>query len=62
MKDEKKNIKIIADKIIELEEQCQSGNNISEFMNKMEQLIQGLSLEEMLEIDNYIISKKVLTK
>lgn len=62
MKDEKKNIKIIADKIIELEEQCQSGNNVSEFMNKMEQLIQGLSLEEMLEIDNYIISKKVLTK
>ena len=63
MKDEKKkNIKIIAEKIFDLEKQCQSGNNISENLDKMEQLIEGLSLEDMLEIDNYIISKKILTK
>lgn len=63
MKDEKKkNIKIIAEKIFDLEKQCQSGNNISENLDKMEQLIEGLSLEDMLAIDDYIISKKLLTK
>lgn len=63
MKDEKKkNIKIIAEKIFDLEKQCQSGNNISENLDKMEQLIEGLSLEDMLAIDDYITSKKLLTK
>lgn len=63
MKDKKKkNIKIIAEKIFDLEKQCQSGNNISENLDKMEQLIEGLSLEDMLAIDDYIISKKILTK
>lgn len=57
----KKNIKTIANEIIKLEEQCQSGTNISENMDKIEQLIIGLSLKEMLEIDEYIMLKK-LTK
>ena len=34
----------------------------AENMNKIEQLIQGLSLEDMLAIDDYILEKKLLTK
>ena len=63
MKDgKKKNIKKLAQQIVRLEKECQSGNNISENMNKIEQLIQGLSLEDMLAIDDYILEKKLLTK
>ena len=63
MKDEKKkNIKRLAQQIARLEKECQSGNNISENMNKIEQLIQGLSLEDMLAIDDYILEKKTFDK
>ena len=63
MKDEKKkNIKKLAQEIARLEKECQSGNNISKNMNKIEQLIQDLSLEDMLAIDDYILEKKLLTK
>lgn len=63
MKDgKKKNIKKLAQQIARLEKECQSENNISENMNKIEQLIQGLSLEDMLAIDDYILEKKLLTK
>ena len=63
MKDgKKKNIKKLAQQIARLEKECQSGNNISENMNKIEQLIQGLSPEDMLAIDEYILEKKLLTK
>ena len=63
MKDgKKKNIKKLAQQIARLEKECQSRNNISENMNKIEQLIQGLSLEDMLAIDDYILEKKLLTK
>ena len=63
MKDEKKkNIKMVAEEIARLEKSCQSGNNISESLNKLEQIIQTLSLEEMLAIDDYILEKKLLTK
>lgn len=63
MKDKKKkNIKKLAQQIARLEKECQFGNNVSENMNKIEQLIQGLSLEDMLAIDDYILEKKLLTK
>lgn len=63
MKDEKKkNIKMIAEEIARLEKSYQSKNNISESLNKLEQIIQTLSLEEMLEIDEYILKEKLLTK
>ena len=63
MKDgKKKNIKKLAQQIARLEKECQSENNISENMNKIEQLIQVLSLEDMLAIDDYILEKKLLTK
>ena len=63
MKDEKnENIKTIAENIIKLEMQCQSGTNVSKNLIKMEQLVKGLSLEELLAIDDYIMTKKFLTK
>ena len=63
MKDEKK-IKELAEQILELEKECQLKHNISENMNKIEQLIQenGLSLEDMLAIDTYIQEQNKLTK
>lgn len=63
MKDEKKkNIKMVAEEIARLEKSYQSKNNVSENLNKLEQIIQTLSLEEMLEIDEYILKEKLLTK
>ena len=63
MKDEKKkNIKMLAEEIVALEESCQSKNNVSESLHKLEQIIQTLSLEDMLAIDEYILEKKLLTK
>ena len=63
MKDEKKkNIKMIAEEIARLEKSYQSKNNVSESLNKLEQIIQTLSLEDMLAIDDYILEKKLLTK
>lgn len=61
MKDEKK-IKELAEQIFILEKECQLGNNVQENMNKIEQLTQTLSLDEMLEVDTYIMEKKFLTK
>lgn len=63
MKDEKKkDIKKLAQEIVCLEKECQSKNNVSESLYKLEQIIQTLSLEEMLAIDEYILEKKLLTK
>lgn len=61
MKDEKK-LKELAEQIIEYEKECQLGNNIQENVNKIEQLIQSLSVEEMLAIDAYITNENFLTK
>lgn len=62
MKDERKKIKELAEKIVELEKQCQSKNNVSKALEEIEQLTKDLSLEDMLKIDEYIIEKKLLTK
>ncbi len=61
MKDEKKIIEL-AKQIAKLEKECQLGNNVQKNMNKIEQLIQTLSLEEMLAIDAYITNENFLTK
>ena len=61
MKDEKK-LKELAEQIYNLEQECQFKNNFQQNMNKIEQLTQTLSLEEMLIIDTYIIEKNFLTK
>ena len=61
MKDEKK-LKELVEQIIKYEKECQLGNNVQENMSKIEQLIQSLSVEEMLAIDAYITSENFLTK
>lgn len=61
MKDEKK-LKELAKQIYNLEQECQLGKNIQKNINKIEQLIQNLSIEEMLIIDEYITNENFLTK
>ena len=61
MKDEKK-LKELAKQIIKYEKECQLGKNVQENVNKIEQLIQFLSVEEMLVIDAYITNENFLTK
>ena len=62
MKDEKKKtIKMVAEEIARLEKSYQSEHDISS-LNKIEQIIQTLSLEDMLIIDEYILEKNLLTK
>ena len=61
MKDEKK-LKELAEQISKLEKECQLGNNVQENVSKIEQLIQSLSVEEMLAIDAYITNENFLTK
>ena len=61
MKDEKK-LKELVEQIIKYEKECQLGNNVQENVSKIEQLIQSLSVEEMLAIDAYITNENFLTK
>ena len=65
MKDIKK-IKKIAQQIVELELKCKEyKDNIpkqKEILNQMEKLTEGLSLEELLSIDIYIVENDLLKK
>jgi hypothetical protein len=58
----KKRLVKIADRIVELEKEIQQIPNSTRAMVLMEKLTEGLTLTEMLEIDNYIQKKKLLTK
>ncbi len=61
MKDTKEKIKEIALQIVELEKKCQSEkNNRKNYMTQIQQLIENLSLEELLEIDEYIVNHDLL--
>lgn len=44
----------IAQKLMELEQECQKGNNISENLSKMDEVIASLSIQDMLELDAYM--------
>ena len=55
-----KKIKDLAKKIAYLNDECEKGNNISENMIKIEELVKNCSLEDLLEIDE-LIMKKYLT-
>lgn len=57
----KKRLIQIADRIVELEKELQQLPNSTRAMVLIEKLTEGLTLAEMLEIDNYI-QKKLLTK
>lgn len=59
MKDKEK--EKIAQEIIELELKCQEDkDNLNIYLQKMTELTENLSLEELLEIDEYIMGSKKL--
>jgi hypothetical protein len=59
MKDKEK--EKIAQEIIELELKCQEDkDNLNIYLQKMTELTKNLSLEELLEIDEYIMCSKKL--
>ena len=65
MKDKKINIKKIAQQIVEIEKKCQLEKDKPkklEYLNQLERLTENLSLEELLEIDEYIIENNFLKK
>ena len=55
-----KKIEGLAKNIAYLNDECEKGNNISENMIKIEELVKNCSLEDLLEIDE-LIMKKYLT-
>ena len=58
----KKNLIKIANQIMHLESKVQNGEiSEKEYFHQMEQVAFGLSIFDMLEIDNYI-QEKILTK
>ena len=63
MKDKNKKVKRIAQQIVELEKKCQTDiNNREKYILKIEQLTGNLSLEELLAIDEYILSNNLLKR
>ena len=57
----KETLKEIAHKIVALEKRAQTEPNFA-YAVEMEKLIKGLKLNDLLEIDAYIQSEKLLTK
>lgn len=59
----KQNI-ILAQKIVALEKKLQKDHSFKqEYYSEMNKIMEkGLTLEDMVEIDNYITRKKLLTK
>jgi hypothetical protein len=62
MKDkEKKEIENIAQEIIQLELKCREDkDNVNTYLQKITELTSSLSLEELLEIDEYILTSNQL--
>lgn len=44
----------IAQKLMKLEQECQKGNNISENLSKMDEVIRPLSIQDLIELDAYM--------
>lgn len=57
-----KELKKIAQRIINLEEQMRLGKDVKSAQNKIQEIMSALSTEEMLIIDDYIIGSRKLTK
>lgn len=57
-REHKKNLQKVARRIAKLEKQRIKGENVE---SQIEQIWGELNIEEMLYIDDYIISKKLLT-
>ena len=62
MKDKRnKRIKILGQKIAKAESDIRLGKNVKENQQKIENIMSGLSIEDMIAIDDYIYFKKYLT-
>jgi len=62
MKDKRNNrIKFLSEKIVALEKEMRLGKNVQENQDKIENIMSTLSIEEMLQVDDYITKKKMLT-
>ena len=57
-----KKIEGLAKKIAYLNDECEKGNNISENMIKIEELVKSCSLEDLLKIDELIMKNNILIK
>lgn len=53
----KNKIKEVATQIVLLEQECQKGNLAK--ISELDKLISSISFEDMLEIDEYIYTKKI---
>lgn len=58
----KKEKRKIAEKIVKLENQLNLDKDYQSAMEEIQKIVNTLSLEDMLEIDEYITVKKLLTK
>jgi len=59
----KDKIKDIAERIVALELKCQNdSSNAGQYITKMQQIINNLSAEELIMIDEYIMDEGLLTK
>jgi len=62
MKDKRNNrINFLSEKIVALEKEMRLGKNVQENQDKIENIMSTLSIEEMLQVDDYITKKKMLT-
>lgn len=57
-----KNLKNLAQQIVEAEKELQLGNNVKANEDKIENIICSLSIEDIIKLDMYISEKKLLTK
>lgn len=57
MKKISKKLQRLANEIWNLEREIQRGNNVEENQNKIEKITDSLSLEDMIVIDEYLMSK-----
>lgn len=53
----KQKLKKMAQKIIDLEKECQQGKNVQENMAEIYNIISALSFEDLLQLDDYLWSK-----
>ena len=57
----KDNLKKIAHRMVELEKEIK-GQPTEKYWDEMAKLMLDISIKDMIEIDNYIQEKKILTK
>ena len=53
----KKKLVKVANQIMAIEEKLQAGENMNENLEKMEKLINSLSFEDLLEVNDYLEKK-----